>query len=258
MTSDSTDVLFDVTDNVAVVTLNAPHRRNALTPDMASRFGRICATVNDDQTIGALVLTGHGPTFCAGADLSLAGDLGKDPAGAVQYALSSSIYGVPTALRNVAVPTIVAARGIAVGAGFNLFLSADLRLVSEHLRLRSAFCTLGVHPGGGHFALLGHSAGREVASALGLFGEEITSGIQAVELGLAWRVAPDDELEAQALALAARIACDPALARRSVRSLRAELGPPPMSLDLAVDFERGSQMWSVRRQYDETGRPLGR
>ena len=112
---------------------------------------------------------------------------------------------------------------------------------------------IGIHPGGGHFALLGRLAGREAAAAIGLFGEEI-SGAQACELHLAWDAVADDEAERLALELAERVARDPELARHAVASLRGELGPPAVSLAAAVAMERSVQMWSLRRRQASTAR----
>ena len=92
-------------------------------------------------------------------------------------------------------------RGAAVGAGLNLALATDLRIVSRTARLLPGFAQIGIHPGGGHFTLLNRVAGREAAAALGLFGEEV-DGDRAVALGLAWAAYDDGDVQDRALALA--------------------------------------------------------
>ena len=90
-----------------------------------------------------------------------------------------------------------------VQAIVNLALSTDLRVIAEDARLIAGFIRIGIHPGGGHFNLVGRLAGREAAAALGVFGEEIT-GIRAAELGMAWRALPSEDVEPYARSLAAR------------------------------------------------------
>ena len=127
--------------------------------------------------------------------------------------------------------------------------STNARIVSRTARLLPGFAQIGIHPGGGHFTLLNRVAGREAAAALGLFGDEV-DGERAVALGLAWAAYDDGDVQAQAMALAARVAKDPALARRTVASFRRETVPGGVPWDVAVELERSPQMWSLRRRHD--------
>jgi enoyl-CoA hydratase len=138
-------------------------------------------------------------------------------------------------------------RGGAVGAGLNLMLATDLRIVASDARIVSGFLPIGLHPGGGHGALLGRSGVREAAAALALFGERI-DGTRAAELGIAWAAVEDDDVEPTAHELAARAGADPELARRTAVSLRTVLGPPALPWGAALELERASQMWSMRRK----------
>ena len=108
---------------------------------------------------------------------------------------------------------------------------------------------LGVHPGGGHFTLLGRLAGREAAAAISVFGSEV-SGARAAELGLAWEATAADDVLPRALDLARGPAKDPELARQAILSLRRELDAPGLAWPVAVEMERGTQMWSLRRRHD--------
>jgi enoyl-CoA hydratase len=128
----------------------------------------------------------------------------------------------------------------------NLALAADLRIVATDARLMAGFLRIGVHPGGGALTLLHRIAGREAAAAIALFGEEL-SGVRAWELGLAWEALPATDVEERALELASVAAGDPELSRLTARSLRAE-AEAPMPLAIAVEYERGNQMWSLRRR----------
>jgi enoyl-CoA hydratase len=143
--------------------------------------------------------------------------------------------------------TIAAVRGAAVGAGVNLMLAADLRVVASDARIIAGFMRIGIHPGGGFFTLANRQAGREATAALGLFGEEI-DGRRASELGLAWTHVPSDEVDATALRLAERAGADPELTRATVRSFRTETGPPAVAWEVALGYERPTQMWSLQRR----------
>ena len=234
-------------DGVAVVTLAAPARRNALTVAMAEALIAACESIDADRTIGAVVVRGEGGFFCSGGDRATLAAAGRDPAAPATYAGMGAIYRSFARVGELEPPTVAAVRGGAVGAGLNLMLATDLRIVAEDALIVSGFMPIGLHPGGGHGALLGRTGAREAAAALALFGERI-DGRRAAELGLAWRALPDEEVDAAALELAERAARDPELARRTARSLRSELGPPPLPWPAALELERSAQMWSMRRK----------
>jgi enoyl-CoA hydratase len=240
------EVLLEVDSGVAVVTLNAPQRRNALTPPMARDLIAVFDEVDAREEVGALVVRGVGRSFCAGGDVQTLLEAGRDPAAPETYTAMGAIYDCFYRLGQVEVPTIAAVRGSAVGAGMNMLLAADLRIVARDVRLICGFLKRGLHPGGGHFVLLSRLVGREAAAAMALFGEQV-DGERAVQLGLAWETVDDAAVEDRAMELAARVAADPALARAAVGSFRIETGPPHVSWAVATQFERPAQMWSMRR-----------
>jgi enoyl-CoA hydratase len=232
---------------VALLTLDAPERRNALTVAMAAELVAACEELDADGSVGAVVVRGAGGFFCAGGDRATLAEAGRDPAAPATYAALGGVYRSFARVGELEPPTIAAVRGGAVGAGLNLMLATDLRVVAREARIVSGFLPIGLHPGGGHSALLGRSGAREAAAALELFGERI-DGARAAELGLAWAAVDDDDVEATALELAARAGADPQLARRTAASLRAVLGPPALPWAAALELERASQMWSMRRK----------
>lgn len=234
---------------VALITLNAPERRNAFTPDMVRELLAACEEVDADSAIGAAVIRAEGASFSAGAHRDSLRNAGQDPASSAHYQGTGLTYSAFVRVGDLAVPTIAAVRGHAVGAGANLMLATDLRIVAEDAQIIT-FGRTGIHPGGGHFALLGRLGAREAAAALSLFQEEI-DGRRAVELGLAWEALPADQVDGRALELARRAAADPELARLAVRSFRLELGPPALPWPAALEAERGAQMWSLRRRFKE-------
>jgi enoyl-CoA hydratase/isomerase-like protein len=127
---------------------------------------------------------------------------------------------------------IAAVNGAAVGAGLNLGLAADLRIVADDARLLSGFLKIGAHPGGGHLHLPDRVASRDTIAAIAIFGEEV-SGSEAVRLGLAWKALPADQVEAEAISMAARVAQQPELARAVTRTFRLEV-PGSESWDAAM------------------------
>jgi len=238
---------LEVHNGIAFITLNAPATRNALNNELADQFVAACDVADRDPAVGAAVIAGAGGTFCSGAERGHLDEVGQDPVEDRRYTSLGGIYRAFTRVGQMQVPTIAAVRGAAVGAGINLMLATDLRIVAEDARLISGFLRIGVHPGGGHFGLLAGRAGSEAAAAMGIFGEEL-SGLRAVELGLAWEALPSEQVEARAAELARRPARDPDLARKATASLRTELGPPRLPWPAALEVERGAQLWSLRRR----------
>lgn len=231
---------------VAVFTVDNVDVKNGLTPEMGRQLSELCEDVDADPAIGAAVVKGAGGTFCSGADRRR-WTPGTDQAEDTNFKQLGAVYGAFGRVGTLQVPTIAAVRGAAVGAGINLALATDLRIVSESARLLAGFLRIGLHPGGGYFTISSRTAGREATAAMGLFSEEI-DGVRAAEIGLAWKAVPDEQVENLALELAGRAAKDPELAREAVRSFRTEAGPPGIGWDAALHFERATQMWSMRRR----------
>jgi enoyl-CoA hydratase len=241
------EILLDRNAGVATITLNAPERRNALTRDMARDLVAVCDEIDADPGVGAVVVMGKGGFFCAGGDRETLADAGRDPAMPDAWSDIGDVYRSFARVGELEPPTIAAIRGGAVGAGMNLALATDLRIVATDAKLISGFLPIGLHPGGGHAVLLGRTGARETTAALALFGERI-DGTRAAELGLAWEAVDDAQVDARAWELASVPGVDPELARRTARSLRTELGPPALPWPAALDLERASQMWSMRRK----------
>ncbi|MDP5183577.1 enoyl-CoA hydratase-related protein [Blastococcus sp. BMG 814] len=231
---------------VAVLTVDNVEVKNGLTPEMGMQLSELCDEVDRDPAIGAAVVRGKDGMFCSGADRRR-WTAGSDQAEDKTYKELGAVYEAFRRVGVLQVPTIAAVRGAAVGAGLNLALATDLRVVSESARLLAGFLRIGLHPGGGYFTISSRTAGREATAAMGLFSEQI-DGVRAAEIGLAWKAVPDEQVEDLAMELAGRAAQDPELAREAARSFRTEAGPPGIGWEAALHFERATQMWSQRRR----------
>lgn len=245
-----TAIQLDVEDGVATITLDIAATRNALNPSTSAELIDACEQADADDTVGAVIVRGANRAFCSGAERDVLARAGEDPSEPERYRELSAIYQAFVRVGQLRAPTVAAVTGAAVGAGVNLLLATDLRIVARDARIITGFLLIGIHPGGGHFTLLNRVVGREAAAALGLFGEQIT-GERAAELGLAWEAVDADAVDDRAREIASRVASDPELAWRVARTFRQEVGPPGVPWEVAVDMERAAQMWSLRRR--ETG-----
>jgi len=231
---------------VARIEIDNQDVKNALSPEMADDLVDACEQIDGNHEVGALVVTGAGRDFCSGADTRTWVDH-DNPASDAAFENTSRTYRAFMRVGNVAVPTVAAIRGVAVGAGTNLALAADLRIVAHDARLLG-FSRTRIHPGGGFLTLASRAMGREATAAVGLFGAEL-NGHDAVRVGLAWETLPADDVVARAMELAAIPARDPELSRKVLHSFRVESAASALSWDAAVEFERGVQMWSLRRRH---------
>jgi enoyl-CoA hydratase len=229
-------VRVDVDGAVAVVTLDEADTRNALTHALVDAMVEAFDRVDGDERVRAVVVTGAGRAFCAGADLSTLG--GSRDEGV------RSIYDAFLRVARSPLPTIAAVNGAAVGAGMNLALCCDVRLAARGARFDTRFLQLGIHPGGGHTWLLHRAVGPQAAAAAVLFGEVLDADA-AHRTGLVWDVVDDGVVDA-AVALGQRLAAVPReLVVRTKASLRA--APAITEHDDAVELELGRQAWSMQQ-----------
>lgn len=185
-------VLYNVTDRVALITVNDPDRRNAVTGAMSAQLRAAVERAEADPGVHAVVVTGAGRAFCAGADLSALGVATEDGL--------LALYDGFMAIAQCTLPTIAAVNGAAVGAGLNLALAADVRIAGPAALFDARFQQLGLHPGGGAAWMLHRAVGPQVARAALLFGMRFDADA-AVRHGLALQI--DDDPVAAALTLAA-------------------------------------------------------
>ena len=228
-------VQTEISDGVATVSLDDPDRRNALNAEMVDEIVAAFDAIEADDAVGAVVVTGNGKGFCAGADLSHLGSSRRD--GLLH------IYEGFLRVGRSPLPTIAAVNGAAVGAGMNLALVCDVRLASYSARFDTRFLQLGIHPGGGHTWMLQRAIGPSAARAMLLFGE-VLNGAEAETAGLVWRCVDDAELLDTAHELAVRAAVAPReLTRRTKATLDDVLTIDDHASAVARELE--TQLWSM-------------
>ncbi|MGP4058159.1 enoyl-CoA hydratase [Mycobacterium sp. 4D054] len=231
-------VLTQVEDHVALITINDPDRRNAVTAEISAALRAAVANAEADPGVHAVIVTGAGKAFCAGADLTALGEATEDGL--------RVIYDGFLAIADCTLPTIAAVNGAAVGAGLNLALAADVRIAGPAALFDPRFQKLGIHPGGGATWMLNRIVGPQAARAALLFGMRFDADA-AVRHGLALEVADDP------VAAARQLAAGPAAAPREVvlatkASMRATANPGTVDVDqhrLAVDIEIVPQARSI-------------
>jgi len=241
--TDEVQVHREQDGGVALIRLAAPERKNALVGEMARDLIRAVADADDDPRVGAIVISGGSDAFCAGAHRGLLAAVaaGEDPRASDDV---EAVYRIFATVRDTDAPTIAAIAGPAVGAGLNLALACDLRLVGESAYLRSMFLANDIHPAGGHLRMLRDVGGPALAVRMAVLDEPLDAAA-AVAAGLALGPFPDAELEAEAIRLARRAAAKPALARWINRSVRgvADLGDAD-----AARLEADAQRLSLRQR----------
>jgi enoyl-CoA hydratase len=194
-------VLCDVRDGVATITLNRPGAANALSMELAAALGHAFSRVRGDESVRAVVLTGAGRAFCAGADLKERRVMTLEET----RSFLRSLNGVVDAVAAFPRPVIAAINGAAFGGGLELALACDFRLAAEGAELGLVETRLGIIPGAGGTQRLARVAGVAVAKELILTGRRIGAP-RARELGVVSEVVPGAELLASAARLAAELA----------------------------------------------------
>lgn len=208
----SVSVDFSVSDGVATILLNRPDKLNAITYPMWAQLGEAFDRCQNDDAIRAVILTGAGRGFCAGADISGEGRKANAKAGLVgALEMMTEINGVIRRLHDLRKPTIAAVRGPAVGIAWTMALCCDWLLTTESAKFRPAFMNLAKVPEGGITFLMRRLIGDFKARDI-LYRAKIVSGAEAVQLGLATQLVAEEALNGEALTLARELAGGPPLA----------------------------------------------
>jgi enoyl-CoA hydratase len=231
----------EIRDGVAWLTLNNPDERNTMTSPMVDEIVVAVDAFEADESVGAIVVTGAGTAFCAGANLGNLQDATRETLG--------KIYEGFLRIARSPLPTLAAVNGPAVGAGMNLALGCDVRIAATRARFDTRFLQIGLHPGGGHTWMQRRIVGQQAAFAAVVFGQ-VLDGAEAERVGLAYRCVPDGELLDAAHEFARGAAAAPRqlaiMAKQTIRDM-ADI----VTHADAVEREFEPQLWTVQQPWFE-------
>jgi enoyl-CoA hydratase/carnithine racemase len=215
-------VRYEAREQIGVITLDRPNNRNSMTPELLDAFARASAAARADAAIRALVVTGTGSCFSAGADFKAGLQRGGDELAPDER--SYAMYEPFLSLLDVEVPVIGALNGHAVGGGFGLALVCDLRIAALEGKYGANFVAVGLAPGMAITQLLPRLIGVARASEL-LFTGRLVDGAEAERLGIVNHAVPSARVMEEAMALAGTMAANAPLAVRATKgAIRRSLG----------------------------------
>lgn len=220
-TEQSAEVLYEVADGIATLTLNRPERLNTISGPMLNLLTQLLVKANEDPDVRVVILTGTGRAFCAGLDLvdatqgSGIGSESQASSVSVNLDLRNT---PPTVLFAMDKPTICALNGSAAGYGMDTAMGCDIRIMAQSAKMAAAFVKRGIVPESGGTWILPRLLGWSKAAEL-IFTGRTLSAQESLELGLATHVVPDAELMTEARKLAAEIAGNAPLAVQSAKRL---------------------------------------
>ena len=265
-----TEVLYDVADHIATITLNAPERLNTISSAMLEQLSERLLEADRDREVRCIVLTGAGRAFCAGLDLTAQMSAPKGSLGGMGTLDSSPgefdiRNAPPIVLHNIDTPTICALNGGAAGYGLDIALGCDVRIAATSAKLAPGFAKRGIVPESGGTWLLPRMVGYAKAAEIAFTARTLLAD-ESLELGLVNRVVADADLQASAREMAAEIASNAPLAVRAIkRMMRAaetetfEQNVHHVFLQLLPlfrtdDFQEGVTAFMEKRTPNFTGR----
>jgi enoyl-CoA hydratase/carnithine racemase len=217
------EVLYDASEHIATITLNAPQRLNTISGPMLTQLSERLLEADRDRDVRCIILTGAGRAFCAGLDLTAQMSAPKGNLGGMG-SLDSSPGEIdlrdapPIVLHNLDTPTICALNGGAAGYGFDIALGCDMRIAGESAKLNPGFAKRGIVPESGGTWLLPRMVGYARAAEITFTGRTLLAK-EAFDLGLVNHVVADAELVDAARSLAAEIASNAPLAVRAIKRM---------------------------------------
>lgn len=210
------ELLYDVQDKVAVITLNRPEKLNTFTTEMLHAWADALLDSQRRDDVRAIVVTGAGRAFCAGGDVGTMDERKDDGPLARKVGLQSRVYRVPLALLEVDKPVLVAVNGVATGAGMDMALMGDIRLAARSARFAETYVRIGIMAGDGGAWYLPRLIGMPRALEL-LWTGRFVEADEAERIGLVNAVVEDNVLMSTTLEMASRIAAGPPLAIRFMK-----------------------------------------
>ncbi|UOR11341.1 enoyl-CoA hydratase/isomerase family protein [Halobacillus amylolyticus] len=262
------DLIFNVEDHIAKITLNRPDRLNAFSEEMIHLWIEALETVRDSDHIRAVLIRGNGKSFCAGGDIKemIAGNgfyKSEDDLTSTGLARKNSLWKkvqrIPLLLEEIDQPVIAQMHGAAFGAGLDMALMCDIRIASEEIRLSESYVNVGLVPGDGAAYFLPRLVGKDRALDM-LWTGKVIEAEEAKQMGLVTFVVPQDEIETFTDGYLQKIVNGPQQAIRLTKravyqsetmSLRSSLDMISSSMGLVTeleDYQQGVQAVMEKRK----------
>jgi enoyl-CoA hydratase/carnithine racemase len=220
------DLEYDVADGIGTIRLNRPQLKNAFTFAMIDQWAEALRAARTDPGVRVVVVTGAGDAFCSGVDMAEFDEQASGPF-ALKSALTERIHRVAYALQDLDKPVIAAVNGVAVGAGMDMALMCDIRLLARSARMSEGYIKVGLVPGDGGCYYLPRLVGMAKALEL-LWTGDFVDAEEALRLGLANHVYPDEDFGQGWRDFALRLAAQPPInvamiKRAAYQSARADV-----------------------------------
>jgi enoyl-CoA hydratase/carnithine racemase len=242
MPSGADELIYEVKDKVATITLNRPDKMNAFTGPMIDAWATSLQEAQRDPEVNVVVVTGSGKAFCSGGDVGRMGESRPSPLDH-KNGLWENIHRVPKALEAMDKPVIAMVNGVAVGAGMGMSLMCDMRIAADTARFSTGYVRVGLVPGDGDTYFLPRLIGTAKALEL-LWTADFIEAPEALKLGIVNRVVPAAELHEATYAFAAQVAHGPQVPIRMIKRLVYQ----SMRLDLRTHLDLVSSHMAVVRE----------
>lgn len=238
---------FEVSDQIATITLNRPDAANSLNQQMGDELLMVANHCASNADIRAVILTAAGKMFCAGGDVAGFGDA-ENP-GELLRGITSGLHAAIQRFQRMDAPLIIAVNGVAAGAGMSIAVSGDFVIAAESAQFTMAYTRIGLSPDGSSTFFLPRLVGVLKAKEL-MMRNPLLSAAEALDLGLISEVVADDELMDAARGLAGKLAAGPTRAYGAVKRLVAD------SLDSSLDcqLDRETRAIADLANYSEDAR----
>ena len=230
-------IVFEKDGFVGKITLHRPEVFNSFNREMASLLHAILDQCREDPEVRAILLTGAGKAFCAGQDLQ---EVTGQDAPSLENIVNHTYNPTIKRLREIEKPIVCAVNGVAAGAGANIAIACDITVAKESASFVQAFSKIGLIPDSGGTYFLPRIIGRQRATALMMLSDKITAR-EAEEMGLIYKVFKDQDFDAEAMALAQRLAQLPTQA----------LGLTKRALNYSLDNDLDKQL-AIEEQLQST------
>jgi enoyl-CoA hydratase/carnithine racemase len=236
------ELLYEVKDKVATITLNRPDKLNAFTGDMIDGWAKALGEAQADDGVNVVIVTGAGRAFCSGGDVGRMRQ-GEPSALDGKNGLWEGVHRVPKQLEQMDKPVIAMVNGLAVGAGMGMCVMCDVRVAAESARFSTGYVRVGLVPGDGDTYFLPRLVGAAKALEL-LWTADFIEAPEALRLGIVQRIVPDAQLQETTYALARQIADGPQIPIRMIKRLVYQ----SLKLDLRTHLDLVSSHMGLVRQ----------